>query len=57
MLENHQQFYHTFFELCIYQGSIQKSLEKQLCLTFPEFYISQVYNQIQKNICALSHIS
>ena len=36
LLENHQQFYHKFFELYIYQGSIQlkKDLQEQKFLDF-----------------------
>ena len=42
LLENHQQFYHTFFWLYIYQDSIQlkKGLLK-LYHTFSELYICQ----------------
>ena len=41
--ENNQQLHHTFFELYIYEGSIQlkKELQKQLCHTFLEFNIYQ----------------
>ena len=53
LLENHQQLHRTFFELHIYQGTIQlkKCFQKQLRHTFPEFYTNQGQNQIQKNIC------
>ena len=49
LLENHQQLYHTFFELHIYQGNVlfKKDIKKQLCNIFLEF-IDQVQNQIQK---------
>ena len=61
LLENYQQLHHTFFELYIYQGSIQlkKDLQKQLYHTFLEFYIDQKLNQIQKKklSTALLHIS
>ena len=43
MLENHQVLQHTFFELYIDQAIIiyKKSIKKQLCHIFLEFYIDQ----------------
>ena len=54
LLDNHQQFHHTFFELHKLSGqhtikkNIKKHITKQLCHTFLESYIDQEQNKIQK---------
>ena len=59
-LENNQQLHHTFFELYIYQDSIQlkKDLQKQLCQKHFLSFIS-IRNRIKykkKHInCFITH--